>query len=51
MNMALVKNIKTAIGKHNLIAQPSPEFNPFKKVVQGKYFRLDLFGENQLFRF
>jgi hypothetical protein len=34
--MALMQNIKTAIGKHNLIAQPSPEFNPFQEVVQMK---------------
>ena len=31
VNVALVKDIKTAIGKHNFIAQASPEFNPFEK--------------------
>ena len=51
MNMAAVEDIEAAVSKHNFIAQLSPEFNPFEKVGQGENFRLDFFGENQVFRF
>ena len=49
--MALVQYIETAVGKHNFIAQPSPELNAFEKPVEGKYLRLDFIGKNQGVKF
>ena len=51
MNMALVQDIETTVSKNDLVAQHSPEPDPFKKVVQLKYFRFDLIGKNQGVRF